>query len=110
MMTGPGMSNLLQFVVLMAIIYLIFYFLLIRPQSTKQKQHQEMLKGLRKGDKVITSGGIYGIVSKVRDEVVVLLVAENVKIEVAKSAIATLKERGEDKKIVGWKGGGEIER
>lgn len=109
-MTGSGMSNLLHFMVLMAVIYLIFYFLLIRPQSKKQKQHQDMLNNLRKGDKVITSGGIYGIVSKVREDVVVLQVAENVKIEVAKSGIATLKERGEDKKVVGLKGGGEIER
>lgn len=101
---------MLHFMVLMAVIYLIFYFLLIRPQSKKQKQQQEMLNGLRKGDKVITSGGIYGTISKVREEVVVLQVAENVKIEVARSAIATLKERGEDKKVAGLKGGGEIER
>lgn len=108
-MTGSGTSNLLHFMVLMAVIYLIFYFLLIRPQSKKQKEQQEMLNSLRKGDKVITSGGIYGIISKVRDEVVVLQVAENVKIEVAKTAIATMKGRGEDKKVVGLKGGGEIE-
>ncbi|MBI2877860.1 MAG: preprotein translocase subunit YajC [Candidatus Tectomicrobia bacterium] len=109
-MTGSGMSNLLHFMVLMAVIYLIFYFLLIRPQSKKQKQHEEMLNNLRKGDRVITSGGIYGTVSRVKDEVVVLQVAENVRIDVAKSAIATLKERGEDRKTAGLRGGGESEQ
>ncbi len=104
------MSNLLHFMVLMAVIYLIFYFLLIRPQSKKQKQHEEMLNNLRKGDRVITSGGIYGIVSRVKDEVVVLQVAENVRIDVAKSAITTLKERGEDRKTAGLRGGGESEQ
>ncbi len=94
-MNGFGTGNFLHFLVLMGIIYLIFYFLLIRPQSKKQKQHREMLHNLKKGDRVVTSGGIHGTVTKVKDEVAVLQVAENVRIEVSKNAITNLRGQGE---------------
>lgn len=70
------------------LIFVIFYFLLIRPQQKKQKQHQKMLESVKKGDRVVTSGGVYGTVVGVKDNVVVLKIAENVKVEFAKSAIS----------------------
>ncbi len=77
------------------IIFGIFYFLLIRPQMKRQKEHQAMVSALRKGDKVVTTGGIHGAIVGVKDDVVVLKIAEQVKIEVAKNCVASVKERGE---------------
>lgn len=72
----------------------IFYVILIRPQQTKQKELQKLISNLKTGDKVVTNGGIHGIVSNVKDgPTLVLKVADNVKIEVDKSAIASV-DRG----------------
>lgn len=70
------------------LIFVIFYFLLIRPQQKKQKQHQKMVEAIKKGDRVVTSGGMYGTVVGVKENVVVLKIAENVKVEFTKSAIS----------------------
>lgn len=82
-------SPLASFVPLI-IIFFIFYFMLIRPQSKRQKEHQKMLNALKKDDKVITSGGLYGVVTNVKGEVIEVKIAENVKVQVAKSAISTI--------------------
>jgi preprotein translocase subunit YajC len=78
------------------LIFVIFYLLLIRPQAKRQKEHQQMLLGLKKGDEVLTQGGLYGVVVGTRDDVVVLKIAENTKVEVAKSAVTALKGRSKD--------------
>lgn len=85
---GVGMLlTLLQFVP----IFLILYFLLIRPQQQQKKKHQQMLQALKKGDRVLTTGGIYGTVVGVDDAKAVLRIAEgpkeDIKVEFAKSAI-----------------------
>jgi preprotein translocase subunit YajC len=72
------------------VIFVIFYFLLIRPQQKKAKEHQKMLNEIKKDDKVITSGGIHGVVAGVKGEIVELKIAENVKVNVSKSAIGTI--------------------
>ena len=77
-----------EFLIPLAAIFLIFYFLLIAPARRRQKKHAEMLGSLRNGDKVITSGGIHGTVVGVSDAVVQLRIADQVKIDVAKHAIA----------------------
>jgi len=69
------------------IIFVLFYFLLIRPQNKKLKEHQEMLKSLKRGDKVITSGGMIGVISEIQDNEVLLEVSQNCKIRVLKSSI-----------------------
>jgi preprotein translocase subunit YajC len=66
----------------------IFYFLLIRPQQKRQKQTQAMISALKNGDRVVTSAGIYGTVAGIKDDVIILKIAENVKIEVMKSAVS----------------------
>lgn len=71
----------------------ILYFLLIRPQQKKQRQHQDILKSLKKGDKVITSGGLYGVVVKVTEKDVVLEVADKVHLRFTLGAIGTVRER-----------------
>jgi preprotein translocase subunit YajC len=83
---GPGAIT--GFVFPLVIVMAIFYFILIRPQLKRQKQHQGMLSALAKGDKVITTGGIHGTIVGLKDDVVVVKVAENTKIEVSKTAIA----------------------
>ncbi len=71
-----------------AVIVLIFYFLVIAPANKQRRQTQEMLSALKKGDRVITSGGIYGAVHSIQDEIVYLKIADNVKIRVQKSSIS----------------------
>jgi preprotein translocase subunit YajC len=69
---------------------LIFYFLMIRPQQKRQKEMQKMLNALKKGDRVLTASGLYGVVSGLRDDVVVLKIADNVKVEMLKSAVTAV--------------------
>lgn len=78
------------------LIFVIFYFLLIRPQQKRTKEHKKMLDELKRGDKVVTSGGIYGLVESVGPHTVVLKVSENVKIKVGKGYIAALRTTEED--------------
>jgi preprotein translocase subunit YajC len=74
------------------LMFVIFYFLLIRPQQKKAKELQTMIGGLKKGDKVVTSGGILGTVSSLQDDYVVITVGgSDTKIEILKSAIAGLR-------------------
>ena len=90
--SGGGMMGGL---ITLGLIFLVFYFLLIRPQQTQQKNLQQMRKDLRNGDRVMTSGGLFGIIESISPESVMLKVADKVKIEVAKSAIAGLREGGQ---------------
>jgi len=66
---------------------LIFYFLLIRPQQKKEKQRQAMINNLQKGDRVVTAGGMHGVVVAVKDDIVTLKVASNTNIDFVKSSI-----------------------
>ena len=73
------------------LIFVVFYFLLIRPQQRKVKQHKEMLANLKRGDKIVTSGGIIGTINKVADNrEITLEVAENVEIKIASGMVADL--------------------
>jgi preprotein translocase subunit YajC len=90
---GGGADAFTGFVVPLIIVMGIFYFILIRPQLKRQKQHQNMLASLQKGDKIITTGGIHGLVVGVKDDVLVVKIAENTKVEISKSAVAGIKGR-----------------
>ena len=72
------------------LIFGIFYLLLIMPMRKRQKKHQELLSKLTKGDRVITTGGIFGTVVEAENDVLTIRIAENVKIQVARSAVAGL--------------------
>ncbi|MBI4708435.1 MAG: preprotein translocase subunit YajC [Candidatus Omnitrophica bacterium] len=76
----------------LVLIFVIFYFMLIRPQKTKEKEHQKMLASLDKNDEVVTSGGIHGTIINVKEKSVVLRIDENVKMEVEKNCIAVVKK------------------
>jgi preprotein translocase subunit YajC len=82
--TGGGTSMLIMLVAIFA----IFYFLMIRPESKRRKERQAMIDSLARGDKVVTIGGLYGEVQDVHDDKIVMKIAENIKVEVAKSAIS----------------------
>jgi preprotein translocase subunit YajC len=84
-----GAAALFQFLPILAI-GAVFYFLVIAPANKQRKKTQEMLSALKKGDRVLTSGGIYGTVQGVEAEVVYLKIAENVKVKVARSAITSI--------------------
>lgn len=90
-MTGAP-SPLMQFVPLI-FLFGVFYFLLIRPQQQKQKEHNAMLSKLEKNDEVITSGGVHGTIVSVGDRTVGLRIADNVKIEIEKPSIATMVKK-----------------
>jgi preprotein translocase subunit YajC len=75
-----------------AFIFIIFYFLLIRPQQKRQKEHQNLLSNLKTGDKVVTSSGIHGLIANVKDTTFLVKIADNVKIEVDKNAIASVSK------------------
>ncbi len=85
----PQVNPLVQFFPWI-LIFAIFYFLLIRPQQKKAKEHQKMLNNLKRGDKVLTSGGIYGVVAGIKPDIFELEVAEGVKIQLAKSAVSQI--------------------
>ncbi|MFQ5902536.1 MAG: preprotein translocase subunit YajC [Candidatus Binatia bacterium] len=84
-----GPSTLVSFFPLI-LVFVIFYFLLIRPQQKKAKEHREMLERLKKNDEVITGGGVYGKVVALTDSVVTLEVAPNVRIRVSRPQISQL--------------------
>ena len=87
-----------QFIPLI-LIFIIFYFFLIRPQQKRVKEHKQMVQSLKRGDEVITSGGIIGTVERVfEDDKIEVLVSENVKVQVIKSTIASLLKKEETKK------------
>ena len=94
--SGGEKPNFLVQLAPLILIFVIFYFLLIAPARRKQKKHTEMLGNLKSGDRVVTSGGVYATVVGVTEQVVQLRIADGVKIEVAKHAIAGMQpERGQ---------------
>jgi preprotein translocase subunit YajC len=84
-----GPMNLMSFLPFVAIIA-IFYFLIIRPQNKKQKETQKMLSALKKGDKIVTIGGVHGTIQSVKESSVIVRVDDNTKIEFSRSAISTV--------------------
>jgi preprotein translocase subunit YajC len=94
-MSGSGIA---QFVPLI-LIFVIFYFFLIRPQQKKVKEHKSMVASLKRGDEVITSGGIVGTIERVHeDDKIDLSISENVTVKVVKSTIQNLLTKADTKK------------
>ena len=89
-LSDPALQSMLPLV----LIFVVFYFLLIRPQQKKVKAHRELLANLRKGDTVVTGGGIMGKIVKLEDNVVFVEIADNVRIRVQKGAIGNVLPKG----------------
>jgi preprotein translocase subunit YajC len=87
--SGAGGNPLASFVPII-FIFIIMYFVLFRPQMRRQKEQQRLVSSLKTGDRVVTNGGIHGLISNVKETTVIVKVADNVKIEMEKSAITTV--------------------
>ena len=91
---GGGMAGLMQFAPLV-LIFVVFYFMMIRPQQKKQKEHQAMVRAAKRGDRIMTSGGILGVITKANDtdNDVEVEIAQGVKVRVVRSAISDIVNR-----------------
>ncbi len=89
---GAGGGSMISTLVMFGAIILIFYFLMIRPQQKRQKEHQNMLNSLKKGEKVVTNAGIHGTIREIDGNVFTLQIAENVLVKFEKSAIVGTAE------------------
>jgi preprotein translocase subunit YajC len=87
--TAGGPNPIASFIPLI-LIFIIMYFLLFRPQMRRQKEQQRVVSTLKTGDRVVTGSGIHGLISNVKDTTVILKVADNVKIEIEKSAVTSV--------------------
>ncbi|MFA5039562.1 MAG: preprotein translocase subunit YajC [Candidatus Omnitrophota bacterium] len=76
----------------LALIFLIFYFILIRPQQKQQQEHKKMLEGLKKNDQIVTAGGIHGTIVNIKDKTLVVRVDDNARIEIDKTAVGRLEK------------------
>ncbi len=88
-----GPASIMPTLITFGLVFLIFYFLIIRPQNKKQKETKAMLAALSKGDKVVTIGGIRGVIQSLKDDTVVLKVAGNTTLEFSKSAVSNVLEK-----------------
>ena len=83
---GGGMSS----IIMMVVIFAIFYFILIRPQQKKMKEHKKLVDDLKKGDEIVTSGGIYGTVEGLTPETLTVKIAEGTKVKITRSSVAAV--------------------
>ncbi|MBI5326042.1 MAG: preprotein translocase subunit YajC [Ignavibacteriae bacterium] len=86
-----GAGSLISMLVMFGAVILIMYFLMIRPQQKRQKEHQKMLENLKRGDKVVTTAGIHGTITDIDGSSMILQVSDNVKITFEKTSIAAKK-------------------
>jgi len=90
MLQTDGAASLVSSLLPFLLIIVVFYFLILRPQQKRQKERAKLLEGVKKGDKIITSGGIHGYVEGIEDNSVLVKIADNVKVKMEKSAIGTI--------------------
>jgi preprotein translocase subunit YajC len=90
----PGQSDQLLSFLPLIFIFVVFYFLLIRPQSKKAKEHRQMVEALAKGDEVVTNGGLLGRITSIGDSFVEVEIADGMRVKVQRQAIASLMPKG----------------
>ncbi|MDQ6968687.1 MAG: preprotein translocase subunit YajC [Mariprofundaceae bacterium] len=88
---GASASSFTQLIPLV-LIMVIFWFLLIRPQQKRAKEHRSMVEGLKKGDKVLTNGGIFGTITDVKDDFLKVEIADNIRIKIQRDAVSSLSD------------------
>ena len=91
---GSQQGSPMGSIIMLVIFGLIFYFMLIRPQSKRAKEHKSMVEALQKGDEVVTNGGIAGKISKVEDNFISLTIADNIDVTVQKHAVSQVLPKG----------------
>jgi preprotein translocase subunit YajC len=87
---GDGGGGLISTLIMFGAIFLIFYFMIIRPQQKRAKERDKLLSNLEKGDKVVTNGGIHGVIAGLEEKTALLQVSDNVKLKIDRSAITTV--------------------
>jgi len=95
--TSGSAPNSIMMWLPIALIFVIMYFLILRPQSKRQKDHQKMLGNLKQGDRIVTAGGIHGTIAgvKEKDQTLIVKIADNIKIELSRSSVARSLESSE---------------
>ena len=83
----PAQGNQWSFWIMMVLIFVVFYFFMIRPQTKRQKELQKQRESMKKGDKVVTAGGIYGEIKEVQDNAFIITIAKEVTIKVSKESV-----------------------
>jgi len=95
---APPSAGLLEFLPLV-LLFVIFYFFLIRPQQKRQKEHRQLMEGLEKGDEIVTSGGVVGTITKVEEDFVVARVAQGTELRFQKPSVVATLPKGTLKKL-----------
>ncbi len=90
---GGGTGGFGAFIPLI-LMFVIFYFLLIRPQQKKTKQHKELLAALKKGDRVVSSGGLHGVITGLTDDIVTMEIAPKVRVKVSRASVSGVAGQG----------------
>jgi preprotein translocase subunit YajC len=93
--TPPGGLSALSPFVMFGLLGVIMYYMMIRPQAKRQKEHARLISALKTGDHVVTTSGIHGMISNVKDTTVIVKVADNVKLEMEKSAVTSVAKAAE---------------
>lgn len=93
---GEGGGGLVSTLIMFGAIFLIFYFMIIRPQQKRAKEKEKLLSNLEKGDKVVTNGGIHGVIAGLEEKTALLMVSENTKIKIDRNAITTVLAKKSD--------------
>jgi len=94
--SGSGGGSPLQLPFMLLIMVAIFYFMLIRPQQRRDKERRRLLENVKTGDRVVFGGGLMGLVANVKDKILVIKIADNVKIEVTRGAVTQVLARDEE--------------
>jgi preprotein translocase subunit YajC len=92
---GSSSDGLFSTLIMFMLIIGIFYFMILRPQQKRQKERQALLEALKKGDRVVTAGGMYGTIAGIDEKTVLVQVADNVKIKLERSAVSSILKEGE---------------
>ncbi len=92
---GQGGGDFMTTILMFAVIIAIFYFMILRPQQKRQKERKKLLESMKKGDKVVTAGGLHGTIVGIEDKTLLLQIAENVKVKVERSSISVVNKVGE---------------
>ncbi|HTR81754.1 MAG TPA: preprotein translocase subunit YajC, partial [Bacteroidota bacterium] len=92
---GQGGGDFMTTILMFAVIIGIFYFMILRPQQKRQKERQKLLDAIKKGDRVVTSGGIHGTIMGIEEKTVLLQIADNVKVKVERNSISIVNKVGE---------------
>lgn len=92
----PGPQSQITVLVLWVLIFVVFYMLMVRPQRTQARKRREMLAALKRGDRVVTIGGVHATIADIKDEMLSLDLAPNVRVKADRGAVSYLRSKGEE--------------